>query len=482
MPPRTELGLVDGARPEEGLRAARALPGAQEAGTRTEDRTLLDTFDGRLRAAGAEAVRLPGGEISGDPGPDVRGLRALLPVARVRSTVHAFVVLDERAKTVVRLEVEEPRVGEKDLTPRLRLRGVLGYDKAYRRALRELIVGGVWVPPARTLFDEASLAAGRPPEGVSSKPRVALERGMRADEAAGLLLARLADIAQANVPGTVDDLDTEFLHDLRVAVRRARSVLRELDGVHDPAQRAHVRAELKWVQATTGPLRDLDVQLLDWDGLVAGLDPGRRADLEPLRELLAARRAQALDDLRRDLAGARFAAALQAWRDLAAACPGDAPDRPRAGLPVEAPAAHRIRRVHRAMVRDGRAIGDDAPAEALHDLRKRGKELRYLLELFGGLFDDDVVKPLVRALKRLQDVLGRFQDRAVQADLLEDAGRSLARRATGPQALMALGLVVEALRADQRAARGEFDERFAAFAAKEQRALVKATFPRLEDA
>jgi CHAD domain-containing protein len=128
------------------------------------------------------------------------------------------------------------------------------------------------------------------------------------------------------------------------------------------------------------------------------------------------------------------------------------------------------------MVRDGRAITADSPDEALHDLRKRGKELRYLLELFGPLFPAGVVKPMVVALKDLQDVLGRFQDRAVQATLLEAAGRELARRRSGPAALMALGLVVETLAADQQAARAAFAERFAAFAARDQRRLVRETF------
>lgn len=487
-PPTTELCLVDPGDPQAGLDALASLSGARPADRATVERTLLDTFDGRLRAAGLTAVQHPDGTVDGDPGPQVRGLRELLAVARVRSRVTRLAVVDGEGKTVVRLEAEVPEVlpgGRRApvaLTPRLYVRGVLGYDKAYARTLRALALDGRWREPAATLFDDASWAVGRDPAGVSSKPGVRLAAGMRTDEAAGLLLARLAEVAHTNLPGTLEDLDTEFLHDLRVSVRRARSVLRELRGVHDPQQRAHVREELRWVQAVTGPLRDLDVQLLDWDDLTGHLDADRRADLEPLRELLAARRAKALEALRRDLAAPRFAAAMEAWEALAAApsaSPGD-PSRPRAPLPIERVAADRIHRVHRAMCRDGGAIGEDSPDEALHDLRKRGKELRYLLELFGDLFPAEVVKPMVKALKALQDVLGRFQDRAVQADLLQDAGRQLARRSTGPAALMALGLAVEALHEDKRAARAEFAERFAAFSAKDQRRLVKATFPRAD--
>jgi CHAD domain-containing protein len=375
-------------------------------------------------------------------------------------------VLNEDEKTVVRLEVERARVGTVALAPRLRILPVLGYDKDFarvRRALSEL------PETEASLFDEAVRAAGGQPEGVSSKVGLKLAPGLRADAAAGAVLARLADIAEANVPGTLDDVDAEFLHDLRVAVRRARSVLRELKGVHPPAPWAHLREELKWVQAMTGPVRDLDVQLEEWeDG----------ADLQPLHDLLAARRAQELKALRRGLRGKRFAAALEAWRALATLPPAtrDDPERPLATEAIDAVAGDRIRSVYRRMVRDGRAIGDDTPDEALHDLRKRGKELRYLLELFGGLFPAEVVKPMVAALKGLQDVLGRFQDRAVQVDQLRAFGPELAAAEGGPAALMAMGLAVDALLRDQRAARADFAARFAVFASDEQRRLVKDTF------
>jgi hypothetical protein len=51
------------------------------------------------------------------------------------------------------------------------------------------------------------------------------------------------------------------------------------------------------------------------------------------------------------------------------------------------------------MVRDGSEISGDSPPAMLHELRKRGKELRYPLEMFGGLFATTVVKPMVSSLK-----------------------------------------------------------------------------------
>lgn len=300
---------------------------------------------------------------------------------------------------------------------------------------------------------------------MATKVALKLSPGERTDVAAGLVLRRLLEIAEANLPGALEGTDPEFLHDVRVSVRRARSVLRELRGVHPKAPRRALRAELKWIQAVTGPVRDLDVQLEEWDELLALMGgEGAEAELTPLHIRLQARRIAERAAMTDALRSARFVAALEAWRALAdlPAAEGWDEKRPVAGLPVETVAGTRIRVVFHDMAREGRRIDDDSPDHALHDLRKRGKELRYLLELFGGLFPADVVKPMVAALKELQDVLGRFQDRSVQVERLREE----------PEAAAA----VEALLADQRAARAEFAERFAAFAAKDRRKLVKRTF------
>ena len=49
---------------------------------------------------------------------------------------------------------------------------------------------------------------------------------MPAGAAAAAILLRLLDTIDANVGGVLTDTDTEFLHDLRVSVRRSRSALK----------------------------------------------------------------------------------------------------------------------------------------------------------------------------------------------------------------------------------------------------------------
>jgi CHAD domain-containing protein len=203
-----------------------------------------------------------------------------------------------------------------------------------------------------------------------------------------------------------------------------------------------------------------------------------RADLDPLLGVLRNRRVMARREMVRALRSDRAEALRPEWASFLArleALPED--DRPAAPRPIGELAGERISKVYRRMVKMGRAIDDSSPPEEYHELRKKGKELRYLLELFGApLYSSEVVKPMIKALKSLQDVLGRHQDREVQVATLRSLRDEVSVLPRGAAALMAMGVLVERLGQDERAARNEFAERFAAFASKSQRGLVKDTF------
>jgi len=289
-------------------------------------------------------------------------------------------------------------------------------------------------------------------------------------------------VIEANLDGTIADIDSEFLHDLRVSVRRSRSVQRELKRAFPPDELAHYRAEFRWLQQATGDVRDLDVHVLEFDDMRA-LVGGRgsqfmRDDLDPLLRVLRARRVKARRAMVRALRSKRTTTLLSDWGaflDGLEAMPED--ERPDAARPIGEVSGERIGKVYRQMLKMGGAIDESSPAEAYHELRKKGKELRYLLELFGApLFAEGVVKPMIKTLKSLQDVLGRHQDREVQIALLRSLGPEVGETPDGEAALMAIGALVARLGEDERAARGEFAGRFAEFSAKEQRQLVKETF------
>ena len=68
---------------------------------------------------------------------------------------------------------------------------------------------------------------------------------------------------RANIAGTIEGEDPEYLHDLRVATRRLRSALRLFAGVLGPRRSDALRRDLGWMAQHLGTVRDLDVFILN---------------------------------------------------------------------------------------------------------------------------------------------------------------------------------------------------------------------------
>jgi CHAD domain-containing protein len=354
---------------------------------------------------------------------------------------------------------------------------VRGYDDALEQLQRTLGSELGFTEADQPLVDEAVRLSGAVPGGISSKIQLPLRPDQRADSAAAAVLRRLLEVMQANLPGTLEDIDSEFLHDFRVSVRRSRSVQRELKRAFPPEPLARFRAEFKWLQQVTGDARDLDVYVLEFEAFRGLVPAAMRSDLDPLLAVLRARRRRAHRAMEKALRSPRAAALQVEWSAFLDQLEGAEEGGEDAARPIAEVAGKRIRKVYGHMRGMGEAIDAQSPAEAYHDLRKKGKELRYLLELFGApLYPDQVVKPMIKTLKALQDVLGRHQDREVQRATLHALGPEVARRAGGADALMAMGALVQRLGEDELTARQAFAERFGAFTSKAQRKLVKETF------
>ena len=457
--------------------------------------TLIDTFDARLHRAGlrlqvneSEAREL---ELTGEggapahlgvdavprvpadlpPGPfrsriaaltDVRALMPQLEVSMTRTSgawrngtdkVVAIAELHQGVHVVGRPDTDCPEAT-------IEIHAVPGYSKRTRRTLRTLREIGLAECDTDTLTQCAAVA-GIDLAGFAGSATVPLDPDMAAIDGFRVVLANLAATISANWNGTIDQIDPEFLHDLRIAVRRTRTVLSEAKAVLPAAVLETSRDGFKWLAALTGTPRDLDVYLLEWSRYTDPLGPEIAPSLEPVRDLLERRRAEGHIELERALRSERAAELMETWRTWLTEpfTSDDVP--PRAGRPLGRLVAKRIARAHGVLIERGRLIGPDTPAEHLHDLRKDAKKLRYLLECFGSLLPDRPRKRYVKRLKALQDNLGEHQDAEVHVSMLRAIGRELHDTGSSPDTMVAIGQLTERLDQQRLAARTEFAERFA---------------------
>jgi CHAD domain-containing protein len=429
--------------------------------------------------------------------------RALLPVVRAVSTVSFTRLLNADGKTVARLIADRCTVTAPPLTAapvtkaavtttaelplRLAVAEVRGYPGQARKAAA-LLAG---VPGAchasQSGYAAALTALGRHPAGYTNAVDAEITAQLPASVAVARLLLRLLDTLELNVEGVLRDIDTEFLHDLRVAVRRTRSALKLLGEVLPAKLAGLYSAEFKWLGDLTTPTRDLDVHLLGFRAMAGQLLAATPADLEPFRAFLAARRAREFRRLAAALRSPRFRAITEDWRKaLLEVRDAGAPKTPKKGPGKNAnPKRHReptaaqlamstTARAFRRIAAQGAAITQDSAPESLHDLRKRCKELRYLLEFFAPLHDPVAYRKVVGDLKQLQDGLGDFQDSQVQREeLVTLAGEMLAEHAAPAATLLAMGEVAARLAVSQAEARADFSRRFARFAGPEAQQRVR---------
>lgn len=346
--------------------------------------------------------------------------RRLLPVLRLESRRIVLRLGDDREKTVGRLVLEhgtvadpERRGSRRRLPPTLEIVPVRGYESCVARLSRFLQFDQRLVPVEPCRFIRALARTGRTPGGRGSKLCAKLDPHEAAAPALKRVLRALHEIMRLNEDGVRRDLDVEFLHDFRVAVRRTRSALGQVKHVFPVADLKRFRAEFDWLGQATNELRDLDVHLL-------GLQD-EHVELPALAEALRRQRESERRRLIADLDSERYTALARDWDRFLATPAEDAPAEQVRNVrrPIREIAVERIRRAQRRVIERGRSIEVGSPREELHRLRIDCKKLRYLIEFFASVLDETAVNKLVKALKRLQDRLGALNDLAVQRGTLQ---------------------------------------------------------------
>jgi CHAD domain-containing protein len=409
-------------------------------------------------------------------------MRALLPLVTVRSRYRALVQRNADNKLTLLVDIEENRVvparggRSRPLDARVTVTPVKGYEGA-RQTLTRLLETELGLVPAEALLAKALAAIGREPGDYSSKLNVRLDREMRSDEAAKRILAELLETMVRNEQGIIDDVDSEFLHDFRVAVRRTRTALVQIKDVFPKSVLDRFQPQFAWLGQLTTPTRDLDVYLLQFDDYRSALPPAVRGDLEPLHAFLHRHRTQEQATLVKGLRSMRYQRFVEAWRRfLTSPGPQHSPLR-NATRAIDNVAGHRIWRMYKRVVREGEEITTSSPDEALHELRKSCKKLRYLMEFFQSLYPVDQIKRSIKALKILQDNLGEFQDLSVQIQTLRRFAEQMVREGEVPsETLIAMGILVEQLAERQHCAREQFANRFEQFVTAENREHFRGMF------
>ena len=457
----------------------------------SHDAIYLDTFDGRLFAQSralwssegvlhlesldrpdrqarieldglpAFADRLPMGGLRDELLPLTKN-RALLRLFSVRSEVRTWSRWNRDQKTVLHVSLSEDEVSDGKRTARLGpcvvVRQVRGYKKIFRQVC-EWWEERCARADGGARYRRAIEALGLDPLRTASPSRVRLTASMTAADAVRSMIRGQYQVVRGNEEGVLNDTDTEFLHDLRVAVRRARSFLGQLRDVFAPGPATRLRKSLSWLGKSTNALRDLDVYLLQQADYQRMLTGPLAEDITPVFEFAAREREAAHRALVDVMGSGDYDGAVRRWRscveDETALGVG-----PRGSEPVLSLAGARVAKKCRAVLEQGYRLQDKTDAAAFHSLRIECKQLRYLMEMLTDLMPE--ARSVVQRLKKLQDALGWIQDLTVHEARTQDFAQAMSVAGDG-RALPAVEVLVSRMRVERELACAKVPALFAQF-------------------
>lgn len=391
---------------------------------------------------------------------DLSPLRSLLPIGSGdrRQAMLAFV--DDEGKTHCRAHLMQLTTQHGLAAAWVALYGIKGYDESLK-ALQVHIRGlGSTALRYAVVYEQLFPAHA----AYKTKPEIAIAGDETAFEAANKIICAYIPVLQACVQGIIADLDTEFLHDYRIQLRKIRSVLSLFKDVYDEAQTADLKDRLSRLAAPTGRLRDLDVHLLGRQGYYDPLPESLHSGLDRLFSMFALQRGTEKAKLSRHL---RSPAYQQDVAGLAKryADPQGIRRGTNADLPAHDYACNGIWKRYRTICKVAAEIGPDTNDAEIHELRIHCKKLRYLMEFFAPVFPRTEFKSLLKPLKNLQDNLGLFNDYSVQQENLEAFLAKLRKNGDGANLDVAqsIGALIAVLHSRQLEERAKVTKTFAQF-------------------
>lgn len=307
---------------------------------------------------------------------------------------------------------------------------------------------------------KVSLPAKKPPE----KYLVRLDD--RLDLAVRKILAHQLDRFREHLPGVHRDIDTEFVHQARVATRRMRSALRLFRDAVPQSTGNFLAGELRWLGGMFGTVRDLDVFLLNLSRFKQQLERFPEKKKKVFENWIEMHRRDPLNALSQALASSRYG---NFERRLIRFLEGPLPVRPRAPLAVK-----RVREVapliikekFDAAIKQGHTVIENPKLKQFHRLRIQMKRLRYACEFTAPAYDG-ALDPFIERTVEIQDCLGEIQDAVFTKGFIDSLFNVWRGKLVGPALVFILGEIYQLQGEIARERQGRFGKIWERFASEE---------------
>jgi len=407
--------------------------------------------------------------------------RALLPVFEGQIVNTTLNLLNKDEKTVVRITIEEATIrrGKQDipLNRQMVLHSVRGYDKELSTAKKVIESIGI-EHCSETLYEESVRILGITPGDYKGKVQFKIDPKAPARETNQEMISSLLTVARQNEAGTIEDHDTEYLHDYRVSIRKIRSILSLLKEVFPEDITQELKDQFRSLGTATGTVRDLDVYILSKEEYINMVPGPQKHGIELLFKDLEKRRKTECHKLSKFLQSKSYQNLITEKIHFFSHPHDEIPASRNALKPIKKLAFRTLHKRYDKIVGMGKhIISNETEDEEVHVLRIECKKLRYLLEFFQSLLNKSSVAKFVKQLKHLQDNLGRFNDLCVQQEYMNNYLSSLSqRRKNITEIVTAVGTLIGVLYKEQIEEKAKVDANVETFISESNQELFTTIF------
>lgn len=269
-------------------------------------------------------------------------------------------------------------------------------------------------------------------------------------------LLELLDIIEINRIDYINKpYSDEYLHQIRVSIRKIRAICSLMERYFQDDYANQCKKSFSIIAKYTNEARDIDVHLQNLDSYKQILQ-NKDDDLNTLKEYLLKQQELQIQSLKAFFQSEKCVYILVKFKSYLCSHNLIKPEKTNINDNLK----ETVLKIYGKIIKKGIKLKTQSENKKFHKLRVEFKKIRYLIELLKPLYDVEIYDKILNDFKKVQDILGQFNDYEVQQKKLRELPDVL--KLTKVETL-SIELLIKHLKMEQIELKSKFHKQFVQF-------------------